>query len=156
MFKGGAKSRAFAAACLLILGTSAGTAQVLAPKPLIVGGIEVGCGSVPIYLNSGLNDFGYASITPYGSFITLNPDRLASVAPVVQVFIFAHECGHLVTAGSETAADCWAIQNGKLNGWFGPINYPFLVQTMRDSPGDFTHPPGPARLQNIVNCYNAI
>ena len=128
----------------------------LAPPSLVIGGIGVGCGGIPVFLDDDLPDLGYASVTPSGAFITLNPARLSQVAPVVQVFIFAHECGHLVTRGTEMASDCWAIQNGKQRGWFGPVNYPWLVQTMIDSPGDFTHPPGAARLRNIENCYNAI
>jgi hypothetical protein len=48
------------------------------------------------------------------------------------------------------------VTTGKRQGWFPPQAFQGLIQELGNSPGDWSgHLPGPARIQNMWNCYNA-
>ncbi|MGE0677209.1 hypothetical protein [Pseudolabrys sp.] len=87
--------------------------------------------------------------------IILDPMIVGSLPPKVQLFFYAHECGHHMVGMNENAADCWAAKVGKAQGWFSPSDMQYLVQIFQWNPGDWTHAPGPVRLQNIWACYNS-
>lgn len=131
-------------------------AQVIpAPNPLLLDGKLAQCGAFPIFLAPTLDDVGYAIVDIYGPRILLNPNRMTPLSTALKLFIFAHECGHLVTGGTEDDADCWAIQIGKQQGWFTLANWPALIDSLGNSPGDFSHRPGPQRLARIAACFAA-
>ncbi|TCM28133.1 MULTISPECIES: hypothetical protein [unclassified Novosphingobium] len=126
-----------------------------APSPYLIEGNLAQCGPHPIFLDYALPDVGMATITPAGTMLVINPTRLAERPTAVQLFIFAHECGHLVTRGNEADADCWAIRIGRDQGWFTEENFPDLVADLGNTPGDFTHAPGPVRLRQLSDCFHA-
>lgn len=84
--------------------------------------------------------------------ISLRPDFFTLPA-VVQTFIYAHECGHQVVGSDESAADCWAIKLGRNQGWLTPEGLQLVGQYFVNSPGDWTHAPGPFRVGCMVGCY---
>jgi hypothetical protein len=122
--------------------------QVLGPNP-IVGGVPVSCGGA-IAVVAPINDIAQAA----PGQILLNP-MLFNLPPVVQVFVYAHECGHQVVGSNETAADCWAIKVGRNQGWLSRPAVGMIQQYFGDSPGDWTHEPGPYRIARMVQCFDA-
>lgn len=112
---------------------------------------------VRIYVTSGLNNVGIATRTLNGQpIIVLNPNVMARFSPTVQVWWFAHECGHhaLGPNNSETNADCWGIKIMRQQGFL--YSYAqlgeFAVQ-LANLPGSrMGHLPGPQRAQAIAYC----
>jgi hypothetical protein len=120
----------------------------LGPTPMI-GGVRVVCGGAITFVQPGLNDIAKAA----PGQIILRPD-LFDYPPVIQLFVYAHECGHQMVGANESAADCWAIKIGRNQGWLPPQFTPMLVAAFGNSQGDWTHAPGPARINNMAGCYN--
>lgn len=132
-----------------------------------IAGVSVSCSDfrdVPVVLLSNplLPDVGRAVIDPSGRpVIMLNPQILVYQSTEMQLFWFAHECAHHVlghiiqfSAANESMADCWAVITGKRQGWFPPQAFQHLVEVLGSSPGSiWGHLPGPARIQNMMNCY---
>ena len=85
----------------------------LGPNPTI-GGVRVSCMGVSTWLDDEINDIAIA----VPGAIVLSP-ALGNWPPVVQVFVYAHECAHHIPAigSNENAADCWAIKLGRNQGW---------------------------------------
>ena len=121
--------------------------QVLGPTP-IIGGVQVSCrGAITVV--APVNDI--AKSAP--GQIILNP-LLFQYHPVVQLFVYAHECGHQIVGVNESAADCWAVKTGRDQGWLPPQVTTLVAQAFVNSPGDWTHPPGPERIRRMGGCYN--
>lgn len=132
-------------------------AQVFGPGQFQLGPIPVSCGPVLTVVRPGVGDWARAVPAMAGSppAIVLDSMFLASAPLPVQIFTYAHECGHHVVGLNETAADCWAARIGRQQGWFTAQTMQFLVQAFQWNPGDWTHAPGPVRLQNIWSCFQA-
>ena len=60
---------------------------------------------------------GMASDRP--GTIHLNYKRLQGLDPLIQLFVFNHECAHLNlrNGGTESQADCWAVKRGLQEKW---------------------------------------
>lgn len=139
-----------AAAALLCSAPSAAqppVEQVIGPGQLVLAGLPVVCGGIPTAIQR-INDMAFA--TP--GWIILHPD-LFRLPPVVQVFIYAHECGHHNVGLNDAAADCWAIRTGRNQGWFTAGDIDLLVYYFGHGTGDFSHAPGPERIRNMVQCF---
>jgi hypothetical protein len=132
-----------------------------------IAGIPVSCRDfrgVPVALvpDPTLPDVGAARIVNNQPVIFMNPAVLNVQAPAMQLFWYAHECGHhalghMVNLNqmSEAQADCWAVRTGRSQGWFPPQAFQLLIATLGNSPGDFWgHLPGPARIRNMAACYS--
>lgn len=146
---------AFAAAAVLICQPA--QAQSFPPGTFSIGGIPVACGPVWTVLQSGLGDAAKA-IPPMGGLppqIVIDPTIVGTMPQSVKLFFYAHECGHHVVGSNENAADCWAAKIGRQQGWFTAADMQYLVQIFQWNPGDWTHAPGPARLNNIWACFNS-
>lgn len=124
-------------------------AQMIPPGQLRLDGINVACRGAPTVLTTQIND---AAMTD-GRAIYLNPAVMGSWPTVLKIWMYAHECGHLHVGANESAADCWAVRLGRDQGWFRPAAFQGLMQLLRHNPGDVTHPPGIARLNNMMHCY---
>lgn len=122
--------------------------------PFSLDGRLANCGAYSIYLDENLPEVAIARYNGYEGYIILNPLRMANMPTELKLFIFAHECGHLVLRGSEADADCWAVRLGRDQGWFVGENFKYLVDDLANSPGDFTHAPGPERLRHIADCFS--
>jgi hypothetical protein len=128
-------------------------AQVIAiaPGEFSIAGYPVNCGPLPTIITSQIPD---AAINN-GQAILINPAVVGFLRPVLQLFVYAHECGHAVVGSNEVAADCWAIRTGRDQGWFPPQSFQLLIQMFQGNPGDINHPPGPARIAAMMQCYQA-
>jgi hypothetical protein len=148
---------------LLVFYSNASDAQTfIAGQPVFcqdINGIPVKTVPAP-----QLNDVGKATI--YGGFpvIFLNPNVLRGLPPAIQLFWYAHECGHHVLGHplsqfqitAERNADCWAIRIGRDQGWFTQYDLVNMKQYFINNPGSlWGHLPGPQRLRNFANCFNS-
>lgn len=138
------------------LAPSAARSQAFQPGQFMLGGIPVLCGAVWTVV-APIPDWAMARPPMGGNppTIYMNPMFLAQAPLPVQVFTYAHECGHHVVGLNENAADCWAARVGRQQGWLSPQDMQYLVQAFAWNPGDWSHAPGSVRLQNIWNCYNS-
>jgi hypothetical protein len=133
------------------LGASRSNAQIFPPGSFSVDGIPIVCGPVTFVYQPQLNDVG---MNNGRGVIFLNPNVLSRLPTVLKLYWVAHECGHTFVGPNEVAADCWAIKTGKAQGWFPPQAFQMLYQMFQNSPGDMAHPSGPARVANMLQCYN--
>ena len=138
---------AILALCLFLVRSSYADVA-LGPNPIIAG-FSVSCYGANTIVVDGLNDV--AESAP--GAILLNSILLESFPPVVQLFVYAHECGHQVVGLNEFAADCWAVKVGRNQGWLTMDGISTVEAGLANSPGDWTHMPGPERIQAMTKCY---
>lgn len=111
---------------------------------------------------SGLGDVARAQIVGRIPFIQVDPERLASLPPKLQMFFFGHECAHHVlghnfylTPTVEVDADCWSIKKGRLLGLYSREDVvgfdPYIAPSKGSSVG---HLPGPERLKRMLACFD--
>lgn len=110
---------------------------------------------VPIYADTELLDIGIATKGGDNRHIVLNPQLLAKFSPIVQIWWFAHECGHTILGPQHTEADadCYAAnamrRTGVLIHTDQLVNFAFELSALPATP---THLPGPARVKTIAHC----
>ena len=124
--------------------------QSLGERPF-VGGVQVGCPGTTTYVMP-ISDLAQA----VPGEIRLSPAFFSQPA-VLQVFVYAHECAHQIYGGGaagEAAADCWAIKLGRDQGWLPPNATYLIAQSVADTAGDWTHAPGPIRIQQMAAYYD--
>ncbi|HYJ52882.1 MAG TPA: hypothetical protein VEW04_06895 [Allosphingosinicella sp.] len=139
-------------ALALILASFAGTearAQVYPAGSFSVDGYPVVCYNVTFVVDPSLPDVGMSR----PGYIFLNPHYFVGLPTSLKLFWVGHECGHHVVGLNETAADCWAVRTGRDQGWFSPDAFYGLMEMFRNNPGDIVHPPGPARVAAMIQCY---
>lgn len=138
-----------AAALLSVASSQPAAAQVYPPGTFSIDGIPVTCWNVVFIVNPNLPDVGMAR----PGEIHLNPNYFYPLPTSLRLWWAAHECGHHVVGANESAADCWAIQTGRNQGWFPPNAFYAMMQMFENNPGDIVHPPGPVRVQQMIQCY---
>jgi hypothetical protein len=128
--------------------TAEAQAVNLGPAPRIAG-VVVSCAGAPAVAVADFQDMAYAA----NGTIILRADFFR-VPGVVQLFIYAHECAHLVVVGgSEPGADCWAIKIGRDQGWIDQDGLATVMRFFGRSPGDWSHEPGTARIRRMAACF---
>ena len=137
-----------AAASLLALVPQPAAAQrLILPGALLLAGYRATCGPVDTMIQPS-DDIAAA----YKGRIILHP-RVLNLPRAQQLFWYTHECAHQIFGPGEAAADCWAVEQGKIQGWLSPDDLAKLGATMRDFPGDATHTDGRGRMVNMQKCY---
>ena len=126
-------------------------AQVYPPGQFALDGIPVACGNMPTVVTPNIPDVAMNN----GQAILLNPMVMGNLPTVLNLYWYAHECGHSMVGSDEVRADCWAIRTGRNQGWFPPQAFELLIQMFRDNPGDMRHPSGPNRVRNMMQCYQS-
>lgn len=123
--------------------------------------------SVQAFLDPTLQDIGQATYWGQQPVIRMNPAILSQMPPIVQLFFYAHECGHHVSGdilngilhGSmdkdvELRADMIGIRfvRDQLNPPSAQIQ--LLLAIIQANPyHDPIHLPGPMRASWIQSCY---
>lgn len=146
---GKAFSTALAVLASTVFAASAVEAQIFPPGGLQLDGVPVTCRAFPTIVTPNIPDTAMFN----GQAILLNPVVMGRMPTILKLYTYAHECGHAVGYLDESAADCWAIRLGRNQGWFPPQGFQLLIQMFSNNAGDMTHPPGPMRVQNMMNCY---
>ena len=128
-----------------------GKATLVESGTPILGKHRVSCGTRPIVLDPGLDDYAAA----YDGFIILNPTKMDGLPPPVALWIYSHECGHQFKGPDEDGADCFASQRGRRQGWLTPDGVEQICNFISPSRGDMMHFAGPLRCQTVRRCYGA-
>lgn len=139
----------FVVLALMVLASSVFVSEGKAGSTTIAGQ-KVSCyAAKSIIKHTGVPGPGYAG----PGVIYLGPQYLKAYPPVVQRFIFLHECGHQYVGADESGADCWAAKVGKKQGWFGPTQLNAVCKAFWNTQGGQFHLPGPERCQVLKQCF---
>ena len=137
-----------AAASLLALVPQPAAAQrLILPGALLLAGYRATCGPVDTMIQP-IDDIAAA----YRGRIYLHP-RVLNLPRAQQLFWYTHECAHQIFGPGEAAADCWAVEQGKIQGWLSRDELAKLSDTMRQFPGDASHADGRARIAYMAQCF---
>ncbi|WP_380779681.1 hypothetical protein [Sphingomonas sp. R86520] len=137
------------AASLLAFTPQPATAQrLILPGALLLAGYRATCGPVDTMIQP-IDDIAAA----YKGRIILHP-RVLDLPRAQQLFWYTHECAHQIFGPGEAAADCWAIQQGKLQGWLSREELDKLNTSIQQFPGDASHASGPARIASMEKCFS--
>jgi hypothetical protein len=120
--------------------------QNLGSNPIIAG-VPLQCGGKISYV-ANINDIAMAQ----SGAMYFRPDYFYLPA-TLQHFIYAHECAHAAFGLNEQAADCWAMKLGRNQGFFNQQSVQAICSYTFNSPGDWTHLPGPQRCQQMQICF---
>ena len=138
-----------AAALLSVIPQPSAAQTVVLPGALLLAGYRATCGPVDTMIEP-INDIAAA----YKGRIILHP-RVLDLPRAQQLFWYTHECAHQIFGPGEAAADCWAVGQGKLQGWLTREELGRLGASMRDFPGDATHDDGRVRMVKMEKCFGA-
>jgi hypothetical protein len=126
-----------------------------------IGGVPVSCTSlagkaVAFIPNANLRDVGRAR-PGFPPTIELNPTLLRQLPGKMQLFWYGHECAHhVLSLNTEPRADCWSIQNGKMQGLFSRTDVLEMQQYLLGLPGSpWGHLPGEERAKLLLACFEA-
>ena len=119
-----------------------------------VAGRSVSCDNVRTRLDEDLPNLGIA--VPRDRLLVLNPSRMRRFNDTVQLFVFHHECGHHHVGGSETAADCWAVERGIRDGWLTAANVAGVCKSFGNTPETPTHPSSRRRCATLDRCFTTV
>lgn len=131
-----------------------GIAKFVRPGRLRLGGRRVMCGRRPSILDPEFDTWAGAYTNP--GFIIVNPRYMQKETKVVQLYIYAHECGHQFRGFDEDTADAFAIRRGVRQGWLKRRGMKQVCRFISKVPGDSEHPAGPLRCRRMVVVYNDI
>ncbi len=125
-------------------------ATIKPPGTYRMAGRTLRCGNTDTIVSPRFWDYGGAM----PGLIILNPNKLARLPRQVRLFVYYHECGHQYVDDDETAADCYAVRQGRRDGWLTPAGVKQIcTRLFRNSSGDRFHAPGPARCSMLERCY---
>lgn len=127
-----------------------GGSKVVANGQLEFEGVPFTCGQFPTVLDPLLSDYAAA---PYKGFIILNPKLMPTVSTPVKLWIFNHECGHVLGISDEAKADCFSIKRGRRSGWLTPEGLQQVCEFISAGKADVRHPGGPDRCAAMRICY---
>ncbi|MBW8268707.1 hypothetical protein [Caldovatus aquaticus] len=126
--------------------------QTLRAGAFRIADIPVYCGPVPTVVVPRLGDLAQASPRP--TQILLHP-AFFEQDPLVQFFVYGHQCAHVNGVKAEAQADCAAIRLGLAMGWFTADTLPYLLEELERGVPGWTHSPGPQRVRAILPCAHA-
>ena len=131
------------------VGQFGGDATIVPAGDYTLDGRKVACGGVPTVLDPHLND--YAASFP--KFIIVRPDLMKKPATAVKLWIYYHECGHVVLGPDTNAADCYGIQRGVREGWLTARAMDQICEFIKPGVADAAHLAGPQRCALMRACF---
>jgi len=126
-------------------------AEVVPNGQLSFDGKPFTCGKFPTVLDPLLNDYAAA---PYKGFIILNPKLMPKVSTPVKLWIYHHECGHVLGIKDEAKADCFSAQRGRRAGWLTLEGLEQVCEFVRVGQANATHQSGVQRCAAMRQCYS--
>jgi hypothetical protein len=127
-----------------------GGATVVPYGQLVLDGHRMVCGNHATVLDPNLNDYAAA---PYPQFVILNMPLIAKVPTPVKLWIYNHECGHLVGGPDESKADCYAVRRGRSSGWLDTAGLEQVCSFISVARPDAVHASGPDRCNLMRECF---
>src|SRR5260221_14571357 len=115
---------------------------------------------VPSIMALSLDDSAAARMTPQGPVILYNPNVVSWMHPETRLFVYFHECAHVVlnhvnfpNPNMEQQADCWAIRTAVGQNRLNQLGVTIVQNDLAiASRADWTHLPGPMRAINLIEC----
>lgn len=86
----------------------------------------------------------------------INPSLLKAQPPIVQWFVFYHECGHLNVGPSEMNSDAYALMRVQKDGLLNAEALQLICAFFGDAPGTDTHPSGRRRCDALKRQYQTL
>ena len=126
-----------------------GEARLVAAGQLVLDGRKISCGQTPTVLYDMLDDYGAA----YHGFIILNPRLMQKISTAVKLWSYAHECGHQIVGANEDAADCFAVQWGRQQGWLSSQGLEEVCSFIAKARASSVHRAGPERCKSMRVCF---
>lgn len=127
------------------------TARMSADGTFEVGSRRMKCDNVRTRMDSNLPNLGVA--VPSQRLLLINPVLIGRQPGVVQMFVYAHECGHHRVGASELGADCWAINRGLADGWLSRDSLQHICRSFGGRPATATHPSAQSRCAALDRCF---
>jgi len=127
-----------------------GGASIVPAGQLVLDGHRMSCGGWATVLDPNLNDYAAA---PYPQFVILNMPYVAKVPTAVKLWIYSHECGHLVGGPDENKADCFAVRRGRAAGWLTRQGLEEVCGFVSAAHPDAAHLSGPDRCALMRACF---
>lgn len=121
--------------------------QMYPPGTLILSGYRATCGPIRTEV-LGINDISQA----WNGLIILSP-RVFTLPKSQQLFWYTHECAHHIFGSNEAVADCWSVEQGRMQGWLDIAEFEALEAKIHRLPGDASHARGPERAAYLRSCY---
>ncbi|WP_198350656.1 hypothetical protein [Sphingomonas prati] len=138
-----------AASGLLFIPRPAAAQLIILPGALLLAGYRATCGPVDTMIQP-IDDIAAAA----RGRIYLHP-RVFDLPRAQQLFWYTHECAHQIFGPNEAAADCWAVQQGRIQGWLSRDELRLLKTSMENFLADATHRTGVVRIAYMDKCYAA-
>lgn len=123
--------------------------EKLVGRSVTLAGRKMSCGNADIMVDRDLPSEGGAGDT----VLILNPVMLNKQPPIVRLFVFKHECGHITVGDSELDADCYAVNYGVREGWLDRKGLGEVCDSFEGAPETDTHPSAKRRCANLDRCF---
>ena len=86
--------------------------------------------------------------------IAMNPDILAGMPGIMKLYVASHECAYsLVGRKDEAAVRCWAVRNGRDQGWFPPPGFALLLRLLQKPEVGWPPALDAAAVAALEKCY---
>lgn len=132
-----------------LVGTTTSHAEEWVGHTVKLAGRNIRCGNAEIMLDNNLPSEGGAG----DDFLILNPMMINRQPKAVRLFVFSHECGHLVVGDSELEADCFGVKRGVQEGWLDRKGLKQVCQSFEGAPETDTHPSAARRCRHLDRCF---
>jgi len=126
-----------------------GKGEIIPAGEFRVEGKRFSCAHRPTLVAETLDDYAAA----YYGFLIVNKERFAKLPMTLKRYVYAHECAHQYVGRGELAADCYAVRQGRREGWLDEDGIKKICDFIGRAKGDATHPPGPRRCAHIRACF---
>jgi hypothetical protein len=126
-----------------------GGATIVPPGQLVLDGHHMSCENAATILDPNLDDYGKS----YPQFVILNSSRIDTVPTPVKLWIYSHECGHLVGGADENKADCSAVKSGREAGWLDARGLDEVCNFISAAHADTAHFGGTDRCKLMRACF---
>jgi len=126
-----------------------GNGEIVPAGELRIDGQTFSCGHRPTVIAGALDDYAAA----YYGFLILNKERFAKLPMTLKRYVHAHECAHQYVGRGELAADCYAVRQGRREGWLDEKGVEEICGFIGRAKASPTHPAGPKRCEYIRACF---
>lgn len=127
-----------------------GKGEIVPAGALEIDGARFSCGHRPTVIAKRLDDYAAA----YYGFLILNEERFTQLPMTLKRYVYAHECAHQYVGRGELAADCYAVRQGRRDGWLDEQGVETICRFIGQAKASPTHPAGPKRCAYIRSCFS--
>jgi len=127
-----------------------GKGEIVPAGELRIEGERFSCGHRPTVIADALDDYAAA----YYGFLIVNKEQFPKLPMTLKRYVYAHECAHQYVGRGELAADCYAVRQGRRQGWLDQKGVDTICGFIGRAKATATHPAGPTRCNYIRACFS--